>query len=113
MKRVPLYSRSQRPTETPVDAGSGCADAGAAPRRPGRSRWAAPSRHERRLWAVLIVCVLAVAFWWSNPTCSAKPPLTIEQIDAAIRQSIEDKPLVSPSRAPTTRSSRRWCASSA
>jgi S1-C subfamily serine protease len=94
MKRVPLYSRSHRPTETPAepDAAAGEAGAAAAP-KPGR--WAALARHERRLWALLILC-LGVAFWWSNPTFRAKPPLTIEQIDAAIRQSIEDKPLIAP-----------------
>ena len=96
MKRVPLYSRSHRPTETPAEPAAAAGDrrGAAAPRR-SRGRWAALARHERRLWALLIVC-LGVAFWWSNPTFRAKPPLTIEQIDAAIRQSIEDKPLVSP-----------------
>jgi S1-C subfamily serine protease len=94
MKRVPLYSRSQRPTEAAPEPAAAVADAlGAAPSRPGR--WAAIARHERRLWALLMVS-LALAFWWSNPTFRAKPPLTIEQIDAAVRQSIEDKPLVSP-----------------
>jgi len=92
MKRVPLYSRSHRPTETPAEPAAAATDAGPAP-KPGR--WAALARHERRLWALLILC-LGVAFWWSNPTFRAKPPLTIEQIDAAIRQSIEDKPLVAP-----------------
>jgi len=58
-------------------------------------RWAALARHERRLWTLLILC-LGVAFWWSNPTFRAKPPLTIEQIDAAVRQSIEEKPLIAP-----------------
>ena len=93
MKRVPLYSRSHRPTETPAEPAAAAPDPGAAPAKPGR--WAALARHERRLWALLILC-LAVAFWWSNPTFRAKPPLTIEQIDAAIRQSIEDKPLIAP-----------------
>jgi S1-C subfamily serine protease len=94
MKRVPLYSRSHRPTETPAEPAAADADAGAgAAPKPGR--WAALARHERRLWALLILC-LGVAFWWSNPTFRAKPPLTIEQIDAAVRQSIEDKPLVAP-----------------
>ena len=95
MKRVPLYSRSHRPTETPAEpAPAAPADgAGAAAAKPGR--WEALARHERRLWALLIVC-LGLAFWWSNPTFRAKPPLTIEQIDAAIRQSIEDKPLIAP-----------------
>ena len=94
MKRVPLYSRSHRPTETPDEpaaAAAGAVDAAS----PKRGRWAALARHERRLWALLLLC-LGLAFWWSNPTFRAKPPLTIEQIDAAMRQSIEEKPLVAP-----------------
>ncbi len=93
MKRVPLYSRSHRPTETPAEPAAAAPDPGAAAAKPGR--WAALARHERRLWALLLLC-LGLAFWWSNPTFRAKPPLTIEQIDAAIRQSIEEKPLVAP-----------------
>jgi len=96
MKRVPLYSRSLRPIEAPVEpepaaeVGSG-APAGAAPKsRLGRF----VVRHERRLWAVALVAV-AAAFWWFNPAANIKPPLTMEQIDAGMRQSIEDKPLVS------------------
>jgi len=94
MKRVPLYSRSHRPTETPAEPEAAAGEAGAAA-APKPGRWAKLARHERRLWALLILC-LGVAFWWSNPTFRAKPPLTIEQIDAAIRQSIEEKPLVAP-----------------
>jgi serine protease DegQ len=94
MKRVPLYSRSQRPTQTAEAAAEAAANAAAAaPARP--SRWAALARHERRLWALAIVALL-VAFWAANPTFHAKAPLTIEQIDAALRQSIEEKPLVAP-----------------
>ena len=93
MKRVPLYSRSLRPTETPAEPATAAGDAAATAPKPGR--WAAFARHERRLW-VLLILALGVAFWWSNPTFRAKPPLTIEQIDAAIRQSIEEKPLVAP-----------------
>jgi len=97
MKRVPLYSRSHRPspaaealaTATPAEAAPVV-----APKALGR-RTAFLLRHERRLWLLLLV-VLAIAFWWSAPTFNAKPPLTIEQIDAAMRQSIEEKPLVSP-----------------
>jgi S1-C subfamily serine protease len=95
MKRVPLYSRSQRPppiAEAPAAQAVAGAPATAAPRRRGTAFLA---RHERRLWALLIIA-LAVAFWWSGPTFHAKPPLTMEQIDAGIRQSIEEKPLVSP-----------------
>ncbi len=95
MKRVPLYSRSIRPTETAAEQAANPADASAPQARPSGSRWAALARHERRLWALLIVA-LGIAFWWSNPTFRAKAPMTMEQIDAAMRQSIEDKPLVAP-----------------
>jgi S1-C subfamily serine protease len=97
MKRVPLYSRSHRSSpaaEASAAAASGEAAPVGAPKAPGR-RTAFLLRHERRLWLLLLV-VLALAFWWSAPTFNAKPPLTFEQIDAAMRQSIEEKPLVSP-----------------
>ena len=50
-----------------------------------------------RVWAAALVACLAVAYLvvGTRPV-DAKPPLTMEQIDAGIRQSIEDKPLVSP-----------------
>lgn len=92
MKRVPLYSRSHRPPPFAAEP----ATPAAAPAVPARGRGVSfLIRHERRLWALLILA-LALAFWWSGPTFHAKPPLTMEQIDAGIRQSIEDKPLVSP-----------------
>jgi S1-C subfamily serine protease len=93
MKRVPLYSRSQRPTPLAEEPAASAADEAAAARSPAR-RASFLLRHERRLWAALIVA-LALAFWWSGPTFRAQPPLTMEQIDAGIRQSIEEKPLVS------------------
>jgi len=96
MKRVPLYSRSQRPPEPVVEAPASPAMelAGAPAASTLRGRLGqAMLRHERRLWALALVAV-AAGFWWLNPT--PKAPLTIEQIDAAVRQSIEEKPLVSP-----------------
>jgi S1-C subfamily serine protease len=96
MKRVPLYSRSHRPTEPVVEPALGPDTPGAAgAASAGKGRWAALARHERRLWALLLIS-LALAFWWSSPALRAKPPLTMDQIDAAMRQSIEEKPLVSP-----------------
>ena len=94
MKRVPLYSRSQRPAEPEPDADV----AATAPvERRLRTRFTgALLRHERRLWAAAIL-LLAAAFWWLNPTLVPKAPLTMEQIDAAMRKSIEEQPLVSPS----------------
>jgi S1-C subfamily serine protease len=101
MKKVPLYSRSRRPVEpppeTPRAAGTDPGDASAPPGASSRRTRIAAAllRHERRLWALALIS-LAAAFWWLNPTLVPKPPLTIEQIDSAIRQSIEEKPLVSP-----------------
>ena len=96
MKRVPLYSRSQRPPESLAEAAaapaSSLASLASASTRRGRFEQAV-LRHERRLWALALIAV-AAAFWWLSPV--PKSPLTIEQIDAAVRQSIEDKPLVSP-----------------
>jgi len=96
MKRVPLYSRSLRPTEAPVatEPAPEIAAAALAPAAPKSRLGRFVIRHERRFWVVALVAV-AAAFWWFNPAANLKPPLTIEQIDSAIRQSIEDKPLVS------------------
>jgi S1-C subfamily serine protease len=94
MKKVPLYSRSQR-AAAPAP-GPGAASVVATPPAPLRLRFAAGLvRHERRLWAAALIA-LATAFWWLNPTLAPKPPLTMEQIDAAMRQSIGDKPLIAP-----------------
>jgi S1-C subfamily serine protease len=101
MKKAPLYSRSRQPSARAADVAEPAAalgDAGAATAgaRRGRLR-AALARHERQLWAsavvLLLVAGLALNSSWSGPR---KPALTFEQIDAAMRQSIEDKPLASP-----------------
>ncbi|HEY5322092.1 MAG TPA: trypsin-like peptidase domain-containing protein [Caldimonas sp.] len=95
MKKTPLYSRSRRPAETPEAAAAAVMPAAApAPTRRGRLA-ALLARHERKVWA-LALAVLALGMWYGNPALSMKAPLTIEQIDAAMRQSIEDKPLLSP-----------------
>ena len=95
MKRVPLYSRSHRPTPLAEEPAPAVAVPEAAPLPSDASRRSFLLRHERRLWTLLLIA-LAVAFWWSAPVFQAKAPLTMEQIDAGIRQSIEEKPLVSP-----------------
>ena len=97
MKKVPLYSRSRRPEAPEPASPEATGPASPVPAPPGRrSRLAAwASRHERRLWVLALVAV-AAGLWFSNPALSLKPAPTLEQIDAAIRQSIEDKPLVSP-----------------
>jgi S1-C subfamily serine protease len=98
MKKAPLYSRSRRPGVPAVSPAAEPAEAiePAAARPPGRLRRlrAAAGRHERRLWLLGLLLVLAVAwFWRSGPPPRA--PLTFEQIDHLVRQSIEEKPLAS------------------
>ncbi|MFT3954944.1 MAG: trypsin-like peptidase domain-containing protein [Piscinibacter sp.] len=93
MKKAPLYSRSRR--------GVAAADAPppepvappAAPSR--RARLVAfAGRHERRLWALAVMAlVAAMLFWRAGPKAPA--PLTFEQIDHLVRKSIEEKPLTS------------------
>jgi S1-C subfamily serine protease len=103
MKKVPLYSRSRRPAAV-ADADArdaatrGAGDAPGAPAgaRGGRfARWrAAALRHERRLWATAFLVLLGAALFLDPRLAPRETPLTIEQIDAALRQSIEEKPLI-------------------
>ena len=93
MKRVPLYSRSRRSAEPAAPASEPPGTPPAQPTRRARLG-AALRRHERRLWVAALVAFAAI-FWLSNPARIARAPLTIEQIDAAMRKSIEEKPLVS------------------
>ncbi len=96
MKRVPLYSRSHRPVEPATEPDPATPDVSSSASSPKRSRLTGTLlRHERRLWALAVI-VLAAAIWWLGPTFNAKPALTMEQIESSVRQSIEDKPLVSP-----------------
>ena len=105
MKKAPLYSRS-RPPARPGDAASAPVpqaqpSGSAAP--PPNSRTSRTSRfgatlrrHERRLWAAAVVLGVLAGLALNAAQAPKVPVLTIEQIDAALRQSIEDKPLVSP-----------------
>jgi S1-C subfamily serine protease len=97
MKKAPLYSRSRRPGVPPtLPAADAAAAADPAPATPSRWRRMQQSagRHERRLWMLGLLLVLALAwFWRSGPPVRA--PLTFEQIDHLVRKSIEEKPLAS------------------
>ena len=110
MARTPLYSPSaQRPRRVPaapplagpaVPAGSpqAAGDAGLLP--PPRQRrlihrWTpALVRHERWAWA-LAGLLLAAVVAWPSWTARLSPGLSIEQIDAALRESIAKEPLPS------------------
>ncbi|MBC7726784.1 MAG: serine protease, partial [Microbacteriaceae bacterium] len=96
MARTPLYSRSPQsaapvpptaPLLEPKPAGAPAADVPPAPRWGHRLR-----RHERLLWALAVVAGLLIAGWpaW---TAQVKRPLSFEQIDAAVRESIAKEPL--------------------
>jgi len=110
MKKAPLYSRSRAPTRAAADAaqdadrlastaapsspdGSDSALARPSTRR-GRVK-AALARHERQLWASAVLLLLVAGFAWNSSLAPRKPALTMQQIDAAMRKSIEDKPLAS------------------
>lgn len=96
MKKAPLYSRSRAPARAATADAPATPDAAAPP--PLRaSRWrAALTRHERRLWAGAVLLLVAAGLALNFGRAPNTAPLTIEQIDAALRQSIDDKPLPSP-----------------
>jgi S1-C subfamily serine protease len=106
MKKAPLYSRSRassRAIEDPAQSAAPTADAGlgvtggGAPASTRRGRLkAAIARHERQLWASAVLVVILAGIALNSTLVRVKPPLTLQQIDFAMRKSIEDKPLASP-----------------
>jgi S1-C subfamily serine protease len=120
MKKAPLYSRSRTTASPGIDSGTAVSTgaANSAPRKPltgalpataatgteigpatdlrrstGR-RWLL--RNERRVWAALVLLLIATALAVGTGRGRLPKAMTIEQIDASIRKSIEDKPLASP-----------------
>ena len=103
MKKAPLYSRSRasaRAADPAPTALSGAPGENPAAPAAGRSRgsrlMAGAARHERRLWAGVVAVLLTGGAAWSTLHERPKPALTMEQIDAAMRKSIEETPLASP-----------------
>ena len=99
MKKAALYSRSRPPavvTEpaTPA-AGTGAATTGKAETRRTRLK-STLLCHERRLWGAAVLLLLLAALALNSSLAPQKPALTMKQIDAAMRQSIEEAPLPSP-----------------
>lgn len=95
MKKAPLYSRTRRPPPaTPGPAAAPSTAAAAPPKPPGRLRRFA-ARHPAPLWGLGGALVaLAVVFG----TLGIKPgqrPLTQDDIDAAVRHTLEKEPLPS------------------
>ena len=92
MKKAPLYSRSRRSAVATHLAAAATVVPPTASRASRLRAWA--GRHERRLWAgSLAVLLLAAVF---QPRLGQRPAQwTWEQIDAAMRKSIEEAPLPS------------------
>jgi S1-C subfamily serine protease len=74
---------------------AGQARAGKPPTRRSRFK-AALVRHERQLWASAVLVIVLAALVLHSSVTPLKAPLTMAQIDHAMRKSIEDKPLASP-----------------
>jgi S1-C subfamily serine protease len=97
MKKAPLYSRSRSgalPAAAPAaPAAPASAPATAAPATTRRGRLAAwVLRYERRLWPLLLL-VLIAAYAVNERARPGGGGFTLEQIDHAMRKSIEEKPL--------------------
>ena len=99
MKKAPLYSRSRPPAGVAVPTSAAGTDVAppptppaTAPRKLGLLGFVA--RHERSLWASAFALLLG-ALVWSGAFLPKETPLTLKQIDAAMRQSLDEKPLPS------------------
>jgi len=100
MKKAPLYSRSPTRSASPQAEPAPDAEAplGAAPaastRRARLKSFVA--RHERQLWASVLLLFVVCGLALNSSTKPGTPPLTMKQIDYAMRKSIEENPLSSP-----------------
>ena len=96
MKKAPLYSRSRAPARADVaePALDPAAAAAAATSRVSRFT-AALQRRERWIWAGVVMLLLVAGLALTAAQRSRPSALTMEQIDAAMRQSIEANPLTS------------------
>ena len=90
MKKAPLYSPSPRRVPSPPAPA-------AAPVSAAGSRWARSKaialRHERRLWACSFALMLLLGLGLQVTLQRRPAPLTLEKIEAALRASLEEKPL--------------------
>ena len=98
MKKAPLYSRSRAPAQP--DPAEPVADPTVAvAATAGASREAgfkpAVQRRERWVWVGAVTLLIVAGLALNASHRSGPAALTMEQIDAAMRQSIEDKPLSS------------------
>ena len=90
MKKAPLYSRSPRRA-----LASQTVPAAPEPMRPTRRARAKAFavRHERRLWVGMLALLLVLGLGFQVSLKRQPKPLTLDQIDAAMRASLEEKPL--------------------
>jgi S1-C subfamily serine protease len=91
MKKAPLYSRSRAAA---AEAEAAAAPASPPPAHTSRLR-AFAGRNERRLWAVAVTLLVIGALLFNGGFGPKQTPLTLKQIDAAMRQSLDEKPLPS------------------
>lgn len=106
MKKAPLYSRSptRRPTPQAAPPPEVAAHAGATPEAAAapaattrRTRLKSfVARHERQLWASVLLLFVVCGLALNSSVKPGTPPLTMKQIDYAMRKSIEETPLASP-----------------
>jgi S1-C subfamily serine protease len=98
MKKAPLYSRSRPPVPLAAApaAGSheGTAPSTVLPLSQRRGLRGFVARHERLLWVAAFASLIGVLAL-SGSFAPKDTPLTMKQIDAAMRQSLGDKPLPS------------------
>ena len=115
MKKTPLYSHSQRPQAAPspqptrptaavgpqAQPGIGGSAAAGARQPPADGRWRRvgrfASRHERRLWAGSVLALVLAVVLVPRYLDPVPPLMTMAQVDFALRQSLQEKPM--PSRA--------------
>jgi S1-C subfamily serine protease len=106
MKKAPLYSRSRPPSQAAASLADGAApplavgaeaagQSSPSPTRGARLK-AVATRHERKLWASAVALLVLAGFLLQGAMGPKQPALTLKQIDAAMRQSLDEKPLPSP-----------------
>ena len=107
MKKAPLYSRS--PTRRPAPQAEPAPRAAAATEAESAATAQVPApstrrarlksfvaHHERQLWASVLLLFVVCGLALNGSTRPGTAPLTMKQIDYAMRKSIEENPLSSP-----------------
>ena len=89
LKKTPLYSRSSPPPRAVTPATHVDAPAGGGGRRTSRGR---------RAWAgwLLALALAAGLGWFAHRAAATGAPLSMAQIDRAIRRSIQERQLRAP-----------------